>query len=481
MEIEFHQSEKDKCSPPGWGPVLDRLAWLPGGNLNTAHEAIDRHLRGRNRNKVALIWEGLDQELEIYTFQQVKTESDRFANVLSSLGVSKGDRILLYLDRIPELYFTFLGALKIGAVAGILCPESDAKTVRDHMSMSSAKILVTQPLFRHRLGEIIYELFELQHIVVVNKNGKDPVPTDIADLNYEEEMAKAPTEFQIVPTNQLEDATIQFTAGTSEDSNAVVHQHQAVVQQYETSQSVLDLKPEDIYWFSIDPGSVANIAYGIVGPWANGVTQLAIEGSWNANRCYELLTKHRVTVWVTTPTALNELMETGPVLEPDTKLPDLRHVFSTGTHLPAETIQWGFRALGSLVRDCYIETESGAFICANYPGIEVRAGSIGKPTTGIELAILDHSFERLEPGMAGYLAIRPGWPSMFVRYWDNDNLYKDHFRRGWYITGDRAKIDEDGYFWMINPVESRAKSSEKDNLYCDTRSGEQVRPYDLNL
>ncbi len=437
--------------PFDWGTEFDRMAWLPGGWLNIAHEAVDRHARGRLADKTALIWEGMEGESERYTFRQIKLESSRFANVLASLGVVKGDRILLYLDRVPELYFAFLGALKIGAVVGCIFAGFGAEAVRDRMARSGAKILVTQPNLRRGMGDIIYHLFDLQHIVVVNKSGRYPGSRDIADLGYEEEMSKAPAEFRTARASQLDEATIHYTSGVTGPPKAVVHRHQAVVQQRATGDWVLGLRPDDVYWCTADPSWIAGTAYGIAAPWACGVTQLVHEGPFDAERWLRLIEKHGVSVWFTSPTALRGLMETAsssPAALAEMAPRNLRSLFSAGEPLAPELTEWGESALGAPVYDCYLETETGAVMCANRAGIKPRPGSIGRPVPGIIMAALGPGFERLGPGKEGRLAVRPGWPSMFARYWDDADEYIGRFRRGWYLTGDRARMDADGYFYL---------------------------------
>ena len=422
-----------------WDEEYDSMAWLPGGWLNAAHETVDRHARGRLGNRTALVWVGRNGEVERYTFRQIKALSDRFANVLGSLGVVRGDRVLIYLDRIPELYFAYLGALKSGAVAGFLSPDLGPEPVRDRMAVTAAKILVTQPGLRRRMGGIVYELFDLQHIVIVNKNGRDPGPPDIADLVYEEEMAKAPAEYRTARTSQLDDATVHFTAGVSGEPKVVVHRHQAVVQHYATGRTVLDLREDDVYWCTAEPSHLVGAAYGIAAPWSNGITQLVHEGPLDSALSMQLLREHAVTVLFTTPTALRELAQTEPVGGV------LRHVVSSGETLDAELASLGQCALGVPIHDCYMETETGAVVCANRPGSEPVPGSIGAPVPGIDMAVLGPGFERRGRGVEGRLAIRPGWPSMFARYWDDPHEYNDRFRRGWYLTGDRAQADVDGF------------------------------------
>ena len=423
-----------------WSSAYDSMAWLPGGWLNAAHEIVDRHARGRLGNRTALVWVSRDGEVEKYTFRQIKAMSDRFANVLDSLGVVRGDRVLIYLDRIPELYFAFLGALKAGAVSGFLSPGLGPEEVRDRMAATSAKILVTQPDLRRRMGGIVYELFDLQHIVVVNKNGRDPGPPDIADLVYEEEMSKAPAVYRTARTSQLDDATIHFTAGVSGVPKVVVHRHQAVVQHLATGREVLDLGEDDVYWCTDAPHGLAGSAYGIAAPWSNGVTQVVHEGPLDASASLHLLREHDVTVVLTTPTAIHELAQAGPVVT------SLRHVASTGEPLDAELASRARRILGVPIHDSYMEAETGAIVCANPPGSDPVPGSIGSPAPGIEMAVLGPGFEPLEPGAEGRLAIRPGWPAMFSRYRDDEPRYNDRFRRGWYLTGDRALADTGGRF-----------------------------------
>ena len=416
------------------------MAWLPGGWLNAAHEIVDRHARGRLGNRAALVWAGRDGEVERYTFRQIKAMSDRFANVLDSLGVVRGDRVLIYLERVPELYFAFLGALKAGAVVGFLSPDLGPQQVRDRMAVTSAKILVTRPGLRRRMGAIVYELFDLQHIVVVNKNGRDPGPPDIADLVYEEEMGKAPDEYRTARTSQMDEATVHFTAGTTGEPKAVVHRHEAVVQQYATGRTVLDLRESDVYWCAAAPDELAGAAYGIAAPWSNGVTQVVHEVPLDADESLQVLREHGVTVMLATPAALREFAQGEPVDGA------LRHVVSCGEPLDAELASLARRALGVPVHDSYMEAETGAVVCANPPGSDPVPGSIGSPVPGIEMAVLGPRFEQLAERVEGRLAIRPGWPSMFVRYWDDAAGYNDRFRRGWYLTGDRAVADADGRF-----------------------------------
>ena len=429
-----------------WGDMLDELDWLPGGFLNAAHEAIDRHANGRLRDKVAMLWEGRNGGRDALTFGQMKSQSDSFANVLKSLGVERGDRVFTFMDRVPELYVAFFGILKAGAIAGPLFSALGPDQVQERLQDSGAKILVAQPELRRRISGIIPELFDLQHIVVVNRDDADGV--DVADLSYDEEMSKAPANFDIVPTSQYDDAILQYTSGTSGEAKGVVHRHQAVVQHYATGKLVLDLQPEDVYWCTADPGWATGTSYGMLAPWTNGVTQLIYEGGLDAGAWYEMVQRHRVTVWYTAPAALRMLMMSGDDLPKRYDLSSLRHICSVGEPLSPEVIAWGEEVFGVPSHDTWWQAETGAILVADYPGTEIRPGSMGRPIPGVELGILNDDYEPVPSTADGNLAVRPGWPSMFRTYWQNPGMYNSRFRKGWYITGDRARMDEDGYLWF---------------------------------
>ena len=432
-----------------WNEMYGELDWLPGGGLNMAYEAIDRHANGRNRDKPAMIWEGKNGEKEQYTFGQMKQLSDRFANVLQSIGVVKGDRVFVFMDRIPELYIAIFGILKAGAIAGPLFSAFGPEPVKDRLQDSGAKVLVTQPDLRRKITEIIPELFELQHIIVVNKDNRDPEPILSSDLSYEEEMAKAPPNFDIVETSQYDYSIMHYTSGTTGKPKGAVHRHQAVVQQYATGKWALDLHEDDIYWCTADPGWVTGTSYGMLAPWTNGVTQLIYEGGFRASKWYELIQEYRVTVWYTAPTAIRMLMKAGEEIPRRYDMSSLRFLASVGEPLNPEAVVWGQEVFDMPFHDNWWQTETGAILCANYACMDVRPGSMGKPIPGVELGIVDDDFNPVPVGQDGNLAVRPGWPSMYHTYWNNTEMYNSKFKKGWYMTGDNARVDKDGYFWFV--------------------------------
>ena len=441
--------DRDNVGEFDWQQIYSELDWLPGGGLNKAHEAIDRHANGPKRDKIALIWEGKNGEREDYTFGQMKEQTDKFANVLQSLGIETGDRVFIFMDRLPELYFAFFGILKAGGVVGPLFSAFGPDPVRDRMVDSGAKVLVTQPDLRRKVSGIIPELFDLQHILIVNKDGRDSAPIDTQDLDYYEEMGKASSDFSIVNTSQYDYSIMHYTSGTTGKPKGAVHRHQAAVQQYATGKWALDLHDDDIYWCTADPGWVTGTSYGMMAPWTNGVTQLIYEGGFRASAWYEQIQKHKVTVWYTAPTAIRMLMKAGDDVPKRYDLSTLRFSASVGEPLNPEAVVWGEGAIGMPFHDNWGQTETGAIMCANYASMPIKPGSMGKPIPGVELGIVDENFEPVPTGEDGYLVVRPDFPSMFHAYWNNQAMYNSKFMHGWYMTGDNARVDEDGYFWFV--------------------------------
>ena len=432
-----------------WTDIYKELDWLPGGYLNQAHECIDRHVNAGRGDKTALIWVGKNGEEERYTFQDMKDQTNKFANVLQSLGVEKGERVFVFMERLPELYFAIFGALKLGAVVGPLFSAFGPDPVRDRMQDSGASVLVAQPDLKRKVAEMLPGLPDLKHTIIVNKDGRDTEPLAAGDLSYETLMADASSDFEIANTSMYDYSVIHYTSGTTGKPKGAVHRHVAVVQQYATGKWVLDLHPDDIYWCTADPGWVTGTSYGMFAPWSNGVTQVIYEGGFSARAWYEVIQKYKVTVWYTAPTAIRMLMKAGDDVPARFDLSTLRHINSVGEPLNPEAVVWGTKVFNQAIHDNYWQTETGAIMVANYPAMPVRPGSMGKPIPGVEIGILDGEYNPVPMGAEGYLAVRPGWPSMFHTYWNNLELYNSKFIKGWYISGDQAKIDEDGYVWFV--------------------------------
>ncbi len=428
---------------------LDKELGLHGQDgFNLAHLAIDRHCLNGQGGKLALLWEGKDGQQESYTFDQLRLLTSKFAHILSGLGVQKGDRVFAFAGRVPELYVAVFGTLKMGAVIGPLFSAFGPDPVRERLLDSGASVLVTTPELKERLSPILKDLPQLQHIIIIDREGQGAVLKE-GDVSYEQAMAAAPSHSPAIATGTDDYSIMHYTSGTTGKPKGAVHVHGAAIQHYATGKWVLDLHPDDIYWCTADPGWVTGTSYGMSAPWLNGVTQLIYEGSFGASAWYSLIEKYRVTVWYSAPTAIRMLMKAGEELPRKHDLSSLRHICSVGEPLNPEAVMWGLKVFDQAIHDNWWQTETGAILIANYPFMAVRPGSMGKPIPGIAAAIVDGEGTELPPNSEGDLAIRPRWPSMFRTYWGNDTLYQSRFSNGWYITGDRARKDEDGYFWFV--------------------------------
>jgi acetyl-CoA synthetase len=432
-----------------WGGLETELGLIEGVNYNLAYAAIDRHLGTPCRDRTALYWEGKAGELEKYTFADLAHLTNKFANVLVGLGVKKGDRVFLFMERIPELYITFFGALKAGAVVGPLFSAFGPDPVRDRLVDSGARLLVTTPDLKARLEPILNSLPDIERYIIVNKNNRFAYKLGKLDLSYEESMDSVSADFEVVSRSKEDYSIMHYTSGTTGKPKGAVHIHQAAIQHYATGKWALDLQEEDIYWCTADPGWVTGTSYGMSAPWTNGVSQLIYEGGYRASTWYSLIEKYKVSVWYTAPTAVRMLMKAGESLPQQHDLSSLRHICSVGEPLNPEAVLWGVKVFGQPIHDNWWQTETGAILIANYPFMTVRPGSMGRPIPGVTAAILDDNYRELPPGSEGHLAIKPGWPSMFRTYWGNEALYQSRFKGGWYITGDQARRDEDGYFWFV--------------------------------
>ena len=431
-----------------WDEIYSELDWLPGGGLNKAYECIDRHVNNGLGEKIAMLWEGKNGEEEVYTFKQLKELTDKFANVLSSLDIKLGDRVFVFMDRLPECYIAVFGGLKIGAVMGPLFSAFGPDPVKDRMEDAGAKLLVTQPELRGKISSMLDELEDLENIIVVNKGNREDNPLRDNDLSYEDLMEKASSDFSIANTSQYDYSIMHYTSGTTGKPKGAVHRHQAIVQQYATGKWALDFHDEDIYWCTADPGWVTGTSYGMFAPWSNGVTQVIYEGGFSASKWYGIIEKYKVSVWYTAPTAIRMLMKAGEEPVKQNNLETLRFIGSVGEPLNPEAVIWGNKNFDQAIHDNWWQTETGAIMCANYASMNVRPGSMGKPIPGIQLAILDNDFNPLPANQPGLLAVKPGWPSQFHAYWNNSERYNSRFKKTWYITGDEALMDQDGYFWF---------------------------------
>lgn len=432
------------------------LSWFDDGKINAAYNAVDRHLNTSYKDKLALVWEGDTGQKKTYTFSDIARLSNRFGNLLRQKGISKGDRVFIFLPRIPELYCAFLGILKIGGVAGTLFSAFQEQALFDRLENSGAKILVTNKELSQRIESVKTKLPQLEHILIVDEE------------QFEAELLSSSDELESEHMNPDDYAFMLYTSGTTGKPKGVVHRHLAIASQHLTAKYILDLKEDDIYWCTADPGWVTGIAYEILGSWSNGVTEVIYSGRFDADKWYQILQDYKVTVWYTAPTAVRMLMSKGEEIVKKYNVSSLRHILSVGEPLNPEAIKWGMNVFGLAFHDTWWQTETGCMALVNFPCNLIRIGSMGKPFLGIKAAIVDDNGIEVGPKTEGNIALRPGWPSQMVAIWQNEEKFKSYFINGWYISGDHGWMDTDGYFWFIGRADDVIKTS-----------GERVGPFEV--
>ncbi len=454
----------DAVASFSWDVARRELTGLPNGRgLNIAYEAIDRHAEGPLRDKVALRWIDRGGDVHDFSYADMRAQTNRFANVLRGLGVGKGDRVFILAGRIPELYVAMLGTLKNRSVFCPLFSAFGPEPIHSRMSIGGAKVLVTtESLYARKVAGQRDTLPALEHVILVGDEHKSTAVPDTVD--YLGTMADASDAFEIEPTDPEDMALLHFTSGTTGTPKGAMHVHEAVVAHHYTGQIALDLRADDVFWCTADPGWVTGTSYGIIAPFTNGVTNVIDEGDFDVERWYDILEREKISVWYTAPTAIRMLMKAGAEAAQQHSYPALRFLASVGEPLNPEAVVWGQEALGLPFHDNWWQTETGGIMIANYPSMDIRPGSMGRPLPGIEAAIVRRTEsgdveEITNAGEEGELALKPGWPSMFRGYWNEPERYQKCFAGGFYLTGDLARRDKDGYFWFVGRADDVIKSS----------------------
>ena len=446
-----------------WRTARGALDGLPGGGLNIAHEAVDRHCAGPQRDHLALRWLGKRGEVRDFSYADLARFTNRFANVLARLGLEKGERVFLLAGRIPELYIGALGTLKAG---GVFCPLFSAfgpEPIRQRIGIGDGRVLVTTAAFyKRKVAELRSSLPGLRHVLLLGT--PEEIRAIPGTLDFERLMNEADDHFDVCRTGPADLALLHFTSGTTGKPKGAMHVHEAVVAHHMTAKYALDLHPEDIFWCTADPGWVTGTSYGIIAPLTHGITSIVDEAEFDAERWYAILQNQRVSIWYTAPTAVRMMMKVGVDVVRKYDLGRLRFVASVGEPLNPEAVVWGQTAFGLPIHDNWWQTETGGIMIANYLAMDIRPGSMGRPLPGIDASIVrrrkDGTVEELtEAGIEGELALRPGWPAMFRGYLNEEERYRKCFVGGWYLTGDLAKRDSDGYFWFVGRADDVIKSS----------------------
>ncbi len=434
-----------------WRDARRQLSGLPGGGLNIAFEAVDRHVATRG-SALAFRFRRKDGTVDDYTYARLAAESNRFANALHALGVHDGNVVATILGRCPDLYVTALGTLKNRS---IFCPLFSAfgpEPLRDRLRLGNTRVVVTtDALHRKKISPIAGQLESVRHVLHAGEE-------------FRALLVCASDVFTIPPTDPEDPALLHFTSGTTGRPKGALHVHEAVIAHHATGGLALDLHPGDRFWCTADPGWVTGTSYGIVAPLTHGVTMIVDEAEFDPDHWYRIIQEERVTVWYTAPTAIRMLMKAGAELAKKYDLSSLRFIASVGEALNPQAVLWGEQALGIPIHDNWWQTETGGIMIANVPGLPIRPGSMGKPLPGVEAAIVhrrsEHAIELVtRPNEEGEIALHRGWPSMFRNYLGEEERYRQCFVGDWYLTGDLAKRDVDGYFWFVGRTDDVIKSS----------------------
>jgi acetyl-CoA synthetase len=445
-----------------WEAVRAELAGLPGGGLNIAHETVERHAQGACRDKIAFRFLGVKTTRDI-RYGELSRLTNRFANVLKSLGIGKGERLFLLSGRIPELYVTVLGSFKNGTAVSPLFSAFGPEPIATRINLGEGAVLVTtELLYERKVAKIRSQLPTLRHVLLVGEDGQAtsvPGTLDLVTL-----MAQASDDFDIVPTGPEDLSLLHFTSGTTGTPKGAMHVHGAVATHWATGKYALDLHADDIYWCTADPGWVTGTSYGIIAPLLHGVTSIVDEADFDAERWYRILAEEKVSVWYTAPTAIRMLMKAGAEIAKKRSYPNLRFIASVGEPLNPEAVWWGKEVLGLPIHDNWWQTETGGIMIANTPAFDIKPGSMGRPLPGIEAAIVKKDEEgKVSPvdtaDTEGELALKRGWPSMLRGYLHNEERYGKCFAGDWYLTGDLAKRDADGYYWFVGRADDVIKSA----------------------
>ena len=462
-----------------WDKVLDwqppHAKWFVGGRINISVNCLDRHVRTARRNKAALIWEGEPGDRRTLTYFDLHREVSTFANVLKSLGVGKGDRVAIYLPLIPELAISMLACARIGAIHSVVFGGFSAESLRDRINDAKARVLITADggyrrghivALKQVADEAIASTPSIENVIIVRRGGAE-MPVHVTagrDHWYHDLMRDAPAKCDPEPMDSEDMLYILYTSGTTGKPKGIVHTTGGyLVGTYTTTKLVFDLKDDDVYWCTADIGWVTGHSYVVYGPLANGATVVMYEGApdWpQKDRFWALIEKYGVTVFYTAPTAIRAFMKWGIEWPAKRDLSSLRLIGSVGEPINPEAWVWYYKYIGGErcpVVDTWWQTETGAIMITPLPGVTtLKPGSATKPFPGISAEIRTERGEKVEVG-GGLLALTRPWPSMLRGiYGDPDRYVKQYWNKwgsGVYVTGDGAKRDADGYFWLLGRVD----------------------------
>jgi acetyl-CoA synthetase len=450
------------CRQFSFDSVESQFSWAKTGRVNIAYEAVDRNVAERGLGESAALYFSDGQSKVSYTFAQLKHLSDKFAAVLKKHGIKRGDRVGVFLPRSPELYISYIGIFKAGAVAVPLFEAFMEEALKDRLGDSGAAAVVTSPDLLPRIPR--ESLPHLKHVLLVGGEaaGENVVP-------WRSEVEKTPPLAEMEWLDREAPMFILYASGADGRAKGLVHVHGAMVGYLITGRWVHDLKKDDVYWCTADPGWITGIVYGFLTPWLMGIPVVVRGGRFKAEDWCATLSGYGVTVWYSAPTAFRMIMSGGEELLKKYDLGRLRHILSVGEPLTEEVLEWSLSALQQPVYDTWWMSETGMNMICNYRCLDLKLGSIGRPFPGIEAAVVDDDGNILPPGQIGNLAIRAGWPAMARGVWNDDEKYRAYFKiKPWFISGDAAYMDRDGCFYFQGRLDGVINTA-----------GERVGPFEV--
>ncbi len=460
-----------------WRKVLDgkmpKARWFVGGKLNLAHNCLDRHLDGPARHKAALIWEGETGEVRTLTYLQLHRETMRFANALKGLGVVKGDRVAIYMPMVPEAAVAMLACARIGAVHNVVFGGFSAEALRDRLNDSGVKVVVTADggwrkgtvvRLKDAVDEAVKSAPSVAAVVVLKRTNTDVTIVEGRDHWWHRLMAKAAAECPAESLDSEQPLFILYTSGSTGKPKGVLHTTGGyLVQTAWTAKNVFDLRDTDVYWCSADIGWVTGHSYVVYGPLACGATVLLYEGAPmhpRPDRFWEMIERHRVSVFYTAPTAIRAFMRLGDEHPKGRDLSSLRLLGTVGEPINPEAWSWYREVIGGKrcpIVDTWWQTETGAILISPLPGATAtKPGSATLPLPGVEADVVDMKGRSVPLGSGGYLVVRRPWPAMLRTVWGDDERFRrQYFSQipGMYFTGDGARRDKDGYFWILGRID----------------------------
>lgn len=447
--------------------------WFTGGTLNLCYNAVDRHAQGARASKTALIWEGEPGEVRSLTYAELHIEVQRFANVLKNLGVKKGDRVAIYMGVSPEIVLAVLACARLGAVHNVVFGGFAAHALADRMADSECRVLITQDAGFRRGQEVPLKSIAdeavartpgVEHVLVYRRSGRDVPMKEGRDRWLHEELAKVSSECPAEPMDSEDPLFILYTSGTTGKPKGLVHTTAGYgLGTMLTSKYIFDLQEQDVYWCTADVGWITGHSYVVYGPLLNGATALLYEGAPNwpeVDRFWDIVDRHKVSVFYTAPTAIRAFMKWGTEHVRKHSLSTLRLLGTVGEPINPEAWMWYHREIGHErcpIVDTWWQTETGSIMIAPIPGaVATKPGSATLPFFGVLPEIVTKEGEPVPPGHGGLLVIRKPWPAMARTIYGNPERYQAAYWNeipGSYFTGDGARRDEDGYFWLMGRVD----------------------------